>query len=429
MARVALVEQPRREGTGAVDQTQLSADDLARLAEVEPSFVERAMQAGALNYQELAGGFGIQDAARLRFLKAWDAAGLSVEAIGDLITRGELPFSFMDVATMAAQPRLPTTYEKYCAQRGVEPSRVQRLHDALGFAPPAASDHVRADDPLLIELVEQLIAVGAEESAALRLLRTYADALRRLTQAEVDLYESQVEEPLRQAGGTEQDLLDSSGAAGAQLPPLLEQALLGIYRRHRQHVWLDHSIGHLERILEATGAHQRLTTPPCVCFVDLAGYTRLTEEQGDAVAAELAGRLAALVEGISRRYAGRPVRWLGDGGMLVFREADAAVQAATEMVTQALGQGLPPTHIGIHCGPVVFQDGDIYGSTVNIAARLSARAAPEEVLVSKPVADRIGQPSRLEPVGVVELKGVAQPLEVWRCPAGRAPHRRGPLPR
>jgi adenylate cyclase len=403
-----------------VDQTQSSADDLARLAEVEPAFVERAMQSGVLPKQEMAGGFGIQDAARLRFLKAWDAAGLSVEAIGDLIAQGELPFSFMDVPVMAAQPRLPSTYEEFCAQQGIDLSMVQRLHDALGFTPPAASDHVREDDLVVIELLQQLLAVGAQEDAALRLLRAYADALRRLTQAEADLYEFQVEEKLRQAGATEQDLLDTSGMAGAQLPPLLQQTLLAVYRRHRQHVWLDHSIGHLERILETKGLHQRLGTPPCVCFVDLTGYTRLTEEQGDAVAAELAGRLAALVEGISRRYAGRPVRWLGDGGMFVFREPDAAVGAATAMVTQALGQGLPQTHIGIHCGPVVFQDGDIYGSTVNIAARLSARAAPGEVLVSKPVANRLAQPGRLEPVGVVELKGVTEPLEVWRCSADPA---------
>ncbi len=140
----------------------------------------------------------------------------------------------------------------------------------------------------------------------------------------------------------------------------------------------------------------------------------------EAVSAELAGRLAALVEGISRRYGGRPVRWLGDGGMFVFREPAAAVAAATDMVAQAEHRGLPPTHIGIHCGPVVFQDGDIYGSTVNIAARLSARAAPGEVLVSKPIADRIAQPGGLEPVGAVELKGVAQPLQVWRCSADRA---------
>lgn len=404
-----------------MDQAQLSADDLARLAEVEPTFVKRAMQAGALKNREVVGGFEMQDAARLRFLKAWDAAGLKVEAIGDLIAQGELPFSFMDVPVMAPQPQLPTTYQEFCTQRGIELSTVQRLHDALGFTPPAASDHVREDDLVIIELLHQLLAAGAEESAALRLLRTYADALRRLTQAEADLYEFQVEDKLRQAGATEQDLLDTSGMTGAQLPPLFQQTLVAVYRRHRQHVWLDHSIGHLERILETKGLHQRLDTPPCVCFVDLTGYTRLTEEQGDAAAAELAGRLAALVEGISRRYAGRPVRWLGDGGMFVFREADDAVGAAMEMVAQAQDSGLPPCHIGIHCGPVVFQDGDIYGSTVNIAARLSARATPGEVLVSRPVADRLPQPSRLEPVGAVELKGVAQPVEVSRCRASPAP--------
>jgi class 3 adenylate cyclase len=274
---------------------------------------------------------------------------------------------------------------------------------------------------VVVELFQQWLAVGADQAATLRLLRTYADALRRLTQAEAELYEAQIEEPQRRAGATEQDLLNQSGAVGVHLVPLLQQTLVAVYRRHRQHVWLDHSIGHLERILEAKGLHQRLDTPPCVCFVDLTGYTRLTEEQGDATAAELAGRLAALVEGISRGYGGRPVRWLGDGGMLVFREAEAAVVAAMEMVARAPGSGLPPTHIGIHCGPVVFQDGDIYGSTVNVAARLSARAGPGEVLVSRAVADRITQPGRLEPMGAVELKGVAQPLQVWRCPTGSAP--------
>jgi class 3 adenylate cyclase/DNA-binding transcriptional MerR regulator len=392
----------------------LSADELARLAEVDPAFVQRALRGGALQQREAVGGFTIQDAARLRFLKAWDAAGLTVETIGELIARGELPFSFMDAPTMGAQPRLPSTYEDFCAERGIELSTVQQLHDALGFTPPAASDHVREDDLIVIELFQQFVAVRAEEAAVLRLLRTYADALRRLTQAEADLYESQIEEPMRQAGATEQDLLNQSGAVGVHLVPLLQQTLVAVYRRHRQHVWVDHSIGHLERILEAKGLHQRLQAPPCVCFVDLTGYTRLTEEQGDAAAAELAGRLAALVEGISRRHGGRPVRWLGDGGMLVFREPAAAVAAATDMVAQAEHRGLPPTHIGIHAGPVVFQDGDIYGSTVNIAARLSARAGPGEVLVSRPVADRIPQPGRLEPVGAVQLKGVAHPLEVWR---------------
>jgi hypothetical protein len=148
-------DAPPGEGQ-AVEQVRLSADDLARLAEIDPSFVQRALQAGALQKREVAGEFGMRDAVRLRFLKAWDAA-------------------------------------------------------------------------------------------------------------EADFYEAQVEEPLRQAGATEQDLLDTSGMAGAQLPPLFQQTLTAVYRRHRQHVWLNHSIGHLERILEANGLHQRLEAPPCVC--------------------------------------------------------------------------------------------------------------------------------------------------------------------
>jgi hypothetical protein len=68
---------------------------------------------------------------------------------------------------------------------------VQRLQDALGFTPPAASDHIREDDQVVVELFQQLLAGGVEQAAGLRLLRTYADALRRLTQAEADLYEAQ----------------------------------------------------------------------------------------------------------------------------------------------------------------------------------------------------------------------------------------------
>jgi hypothetical protein len=69
----------------------MSEEELAELAEVEPAFARRAVRAGALKASR-DGGFGPRDATRLRFPRAWDAAGLPVEAIGDLIARGELPF-------------------------------------------------------------------------------------------------------------------------------------------------------------------------------------------------------------------------------------------------------------------------------------------------------------------------------------------------
>src|SRR6266511_774614 len=165
---------------------------------------------------------------------------------------------------------------------------------------------------------------------------------------------------------------------------------------------MDRDLGRSRRAaLERAGLYQRLSRPPAICFVDLTGYTRLTEERGDEVAARLAARLAALVEDISRRHGGKPVRWLGDGGMFFFKEPTAGMVAALEMVESAPGAGLPPTHIGINAGPVVTQDGDVFGRTVNIAARIAARAGPGEVLTSAETVELVNDARPAEHVAIL----------------------------
>jgi adenylate cyclase len=81
------------------------------------------------------------------------------------------------------------------------------------------------------------------------------------------------------------------------------------------------------------------------------------------------------------------VKWLGDGVMFHFRDRGSGVMAALEMVVGVATHGLPPAHVGIHAGPVVFQEGDYFGRTVNIAARIAEYARPGEVLVSQDVVD------------------------------------------
>jgi adenylate cyclase len=150
-----------------------------------------------------------------------------------------------------------------------------------------------------------------------------------------------------------------------------------------------------------------------VCFLDLTGYTRLTQERGDQAAAEVAARLATLVRRSAQEHGGTPVKWLGDGVMFFFREPAAAVLAALEMVEAVGRQGLPPAHVGIHAGPVIFQDGDYFGRTVNLAARIGEYARPGEVLVSQEVVDAAeGGLVRFTEVGPVELKGVPGPLRL-----------------
>ncbi|HEY6710136.1 MAG TPA: adenylate/guanylate cyclase domain-containing protein [Actinomycetota bacterium] len=149
------------------------------------------------------------------------------------------------------------------------------------------------------------------------------------------------------------------------------------------------------------------------CYLDLVGYTRLTEERGDQAAAELAGRLAELVGHTAREHGGLPVKWLGDGVMVYFREPAAAVRAALQMVERLSAAGLPPAHVGVAAGPVVAQGGDYFGRTVNLAARIAAHAGPGQVLVSASVAEA-GLPAgvALAEAGEVRLKGFARPVRL-----------------
>jgi adenylate cyclase len=220
--------------------------------------------------------------------------------------------------------------------------------------------------------------------------------------------------PLLASGMTEGEMLAAQADVGSRIAPLIEQALLVIYHGQQEHAWNQSFVEDVEGSLERAGLYRRLDRPPAVCFLDITGYTRLTEERGDEAAADLAARLATLVRRSSQAQGGTPVKWLGDGVMFYFREPAAAVLAAVAMVEGVGRQGLPPAHVGIHAGPVVFQEGDYFGRTVNLAARIAEYARPGEVLVSQEVVHAAdGGPVTFTEVGPVELKGVPGPLRLY----------------
>jgi adenylate cyclase len=131
------------------------------------------------------------------------------------------------------------------------------------------------------------------------------------------------------------------------------------------------------------------------------------------VAAELAAGLAALVERSARAWGGTPVKWLGDGVMLHFRDPAGAVAAALELVGQVPAAGLPPAHVGVAAGPVVVQGGDCFGRTVNLASRVAAQAQAGQVLVTGPVAEAPSPGGvTFTELGDLRLKGFAAPVRV-----------------
>jgi class 3 adenylate cyclase len=169
--------------------------------------------------------------------------------------------------------------------------------------------------------------------------------------------------------------------------------------------------------MEETGiGRRRDLRPPAIAFLDLTGFTRLAGAKGDEEAARLAVRLSDLVLEAAASRHGRAVKSLGDGVMLYFREPGEAVAAALDLVDATPMAGLPPSRVGITSGPIVFRDGDYFGSVVNMASRITDYARPNEVLLSEAVAE-LGPAAgtAFEELGVVELKGIRDPVRLFRA--------------
>jgi adenylate cyclase len=98
--------------------------------------------------------------------------------------------------------------------------------------------------------------------------------------------------------------------------------------------------------------------------------------------------------------------------MFYFREPGTAVVAGLDLVDRGPAVDLPPAHVGIHTGPVISQDGDVYGRTVNVASYAQAG----QVVVSQETAQRSGDPKVwFDPLGAIELKGIAKPLPLYQA--------------
>jgi adenylate cyclase len=387
--------------------------EVAQRAGVDPDYLDRLVELGILA-PDVGGEFSPGDVLRARWLQSLERAGVPLEGVSAAIRDGTLSFSFLDVAAYDRFAGLSaTTFQQLSAQTGIPLELLMVVREAVGFAEPQPDDTVREDELSVVPLIQLELAKGFRPMVIERWLRVYGDSLRRIAETEAAYWNSEVEMALLASGMTESEMLAAQADLGSQLTPLIEQVLLAIYHGQQEHAWSQVFVEHVEGALEAAGLHSRLDRPPAMCFLDITGYTRLTEERGDEAAAELAAQLANLVRQCSQEHGGTPVKWLGDGVMFYFREPAAAVLAALDMVEAVGRHDLPPAHVGIHAGPVIFQDGDYFGRTVNLAARIAEYARPGEVLVSQEVVDAADTAAvSFVEIGPVELKGVPGTLRL-----------------
>jgi len=393
--------------------SEYTRQEVARRAGVDPDYVDRLVEHGILT-PDAAGAFSPGDALRARWLQSLERAGVPLEGLAAAIRDGTLSFSFLDVGAYDRFAGLSgTTFQELSARTGIPLELLMVVREAFGFAEPRPEDTVREDELSIVPLIQLQLAKGFRRIVIERWLRAYGDSLRRIAETEAAWWNSEVEMAMVASGMTEGEMLQAQADLGSEMSPLIDQALLAVYHGQQEHAWNQVFVEHVEGALERAGLHRRLDRPPAMCFLDLTGYTRLTEERGDTAAAELAARLAGLVRRSSLEHGGTPVKWLGDGVMFYFREPGDAVLAALEMVELVGRHGLPPAHVGIHAGPVVFQEGDYFGRTVNLASRIAEYARPGEVLVSQEVVDAAdGRPVSFTEIGPVELKGVPGTLRL-----------------
>jgi adenylate cyclase len=388
--------------------------EVARRAGVDPDYLDRLVELGILT-PAAADAFSPGDVLRARWVQSFEGAGVPLEGMAAAVRDGTLSFSYLDATAFDRFAGLSgTTFHQLSARTGIPLELLMVVREAVGSDEPRPEDTVHQNELSVVPVIELQLANGFRPVVIERWLRVCGDSLRRINETETDWWHSEVMAPLLASGMTEGEMLQAQASLGSQMAPLREQALLAIYYGQQEHSWNRETVEHIEGALEQAGLYRRLRRPPAMCFLDVTGYTRLTEERGDAAAADLATRLATLVRRSSQVHGGTPVKWLGDGVMFHFREPAAAVLAAVEMVEVVGSQDLPPAHVGIHAGPVVFQEGDYFGRTVNLAARISDYARPGEVLVSQEVVDAAdAAPVSFVEVGPVELKGVPGTLRLY----------------
>jgi len=384
----------------------------AHRAGIEPEQLDRLIALGIVPRTD---SFTDGDVRKAQLARSLDDAGIPLDAVGSALSRGALSVDFLDTP---AYERLGATsletFREAHERTGIPMELLITMRESLGLAVPEPDDRLREDELAILPFLQIQLEAGFRQTSIERLLRVSGDALRRISEQEAAWWQAEVIEPAIAAGKEPEEIANPSFAE--MIVPLADEALLGMHRVYQSRAWTSNIILAFEQMLEKAGVHASLERLPAICFLDISGYTRLTQEAGDDAAADLAATVARLVQRSSVQHGGKQIKWLGDGVMFYFPRPGPGVRAALEMADALPAAGLPPVHVGLHAGPVLFQEGDYFGQTVNLSARIADYARPGEVLVTPPVAESGDHAGiRFDEVGAVDLKGVAGAVQLLRA--------------
>lgn len=382
----------------------LSLREAAARAGVTPQTLRRWADGGLI--PQYRGSWTLAATAHARIVHRLRDRGHSLEEIRSAGRAGRLAFAYIE-------DLFPPGGESYTLREaarevGLEPALIQRIYVALGYS-ASTLERISEDDLQMLGYISAVLAAGFPLVAFLQLARVYGQAMAQIADAEVRLFHLYVHEPLMRDGVPGMEMAEEMEGLARDLLPLSSPFMDHLHQRCLHFFVEQDVIGHMEADLDARELDLgRLRV--AIAFADLAGYTRLTEEEGEESAVSAVERFVDAVEHSLPEDA-RVIKTIGDEVMVVGSDPRALTDWAVGFQQLATERPLP--RIGIHYGETLYRDGDYYGREVNQAARVAARAAGGEVIVTRPVVEQAGSNLEFRAIGEVRLKGFNQPTELF----------------
>jgi adenylate cyclase len=384
---------------------RISLSEASRRAGVSPATLKRWAEEKVLPVRR--GRWTAAAAAQARVVARMRERGHSLEDLKRAGREGRLAFGFTE--DLFPKPEEQTTVEEVARETGLEPELVERILVILGT--PLGSE--RLLDPHDVQALRhcaRVLAAGFPLVAFLQLVRVYVQSLRRIADAEVRLFHLYVHEPLIRDGVPELEMAGEMGELAGDILPLAAPLTEYLHTRYLRFFLEQDVVGHMESDL-GMAASQVHHVPVTLCFIDLTGFTRYTEEEGDMEALDVIENFVETVEATLPPEA-TIVKTIGDEVMVV--SPDPA--SLTEWAVGLMGRfhQRPQPRVGIHYAQAVYRDGDYFGTHVNLAHRVVNRAQAGEVLVT----DRVSEALRdrglsCDPIGEVTLRGFPEPTPLF----------------
>ena len=384
----------------------ISLAEAGRIAGVSTSTLKRWADDGLVPVSD--GKWTPASAAQARVIARMRERGYSMEAIREAAEGGRLAFGRAEDLFQVPEGRY--TRDQAAELTGLEPELIERLMTLLG-TPMTADTMLNEEDLRAMRHCANVLASGFPLVAFLQLVRVYAQSIRRVADSEVRLFHLYVHEPLMQEAVPPLEIAEEMESLAGDLLPVSAPLMEYMHNRYLRFYIEQDVVGHMEADIGGAGRGlARVSTT--FCFVDLTGFTRYTEEEGDEEALDLIERFIDTVEATLPSEA-TIVKTIGDEVMVVSPDPATLTEWAAGFL--ALFQERPQPRVGIHYGAAVFRDGDYFGGDVNLTHRVVSRALGGEVLVTQALVNAVDESDflRFDAIGEVVLKGFPDPISLY----------------